>query len=280
MELVLLSTALAGFAAFFGALWMLPVWDRVSGQYVADLTPRMHDLGLDEATAREMMRWWGLTLLLVGTVFGIVFAMPPVAAGLLALVWIAPRYMLDDMIAKRRIVLRDQLVRAVVGLANAARAGVSLPQGLEIVAADTPEPLAAELRRIVSDYQAGRPLPTTLRETAERLSLEPFSIFVNSILVCLERGGKVTFALERIAEGLQELQRLERKLEADTANGRRVALLMGLFPLFFLAGFTMLDPQSMGYLYTTFVGQLVLLGVGALVFFSVLWCKKIMSLDF
>mgnify|MGYP007026956784 CR=1 FL=1 len=41
----------------------------------------------------------------------------------------------------------------------AARAGLSLAQGIENVAQETPEPLATELHRIVRDYRGGRPLP-------------------------------------------------------------------------------------------------------------------------
>lgn len=206
--------------------------------------------------------------------------MPPVAIGLVYVVFIAPRVVLDHLIERRKLLLRDQMVRASAGLANAARAGLSLPQGIENVAEETPQPLAAELKRIVRDYHAGRPLADSLREVEQRLDIEAFTIFANAILVCLERGGRVTYALDRISSGLQEMQRLERKMDADTAAGRKLAMVLGMFPLFFLAAFTLLDPVNTGYLYSTVIGQCVLLAVGVLIYVALRWCMSILDVDF
>jgi len=213
-------------------------------------------------------------------VFGIVLVMIPVAIGLTYLVAIAPRYILDYLVSRRRILLRDQMVRASVALANAARAGMSLPQGLDLVAKEAAEPLATEFRRITSAFHAGRPLSDALGDVQQRLQLEVFNVFTSAVLVCMERGGQISYALERISEDLQELQRLERKLEADTASGRRLTLLLACFPFAFLIGFTFLDPPMMGTLYHSFLGQIVLLSVGAVVYFAVRWCVWILDIDF
>ncbi len=46
-----------------------------------------------------------------------------------------------------------------------------------------------------------------------------------------EGKGKITDALERISRSLQENQRLERKMEADTASGRKVIIILGALAL-------------------------------------------------
>jgi tight adherence protein B len=235
---------------------------------------------MDSQSVNIAMRWWGLTLVAVFIVVGIVLAMMPVAVGIVLLLVIAPRYILDRLIDRRRILLRDQMVRATVALANASRAGLSLAQGLESVAEETPAPLARELQRIVRDYHSGRPLADAIREVQERLRLEAFDVFAAAILVCLDRGGRVTYALERISDGLRELQRLERKLEADTAAGRRIAWILGLFPGVFLLGFSVMDPVAMAIMYTTLLGQFILLGIGVMVFAAVVWCRHLLNLDF
>jgi len=277
---ILISSALCFLAVFLGVRWIGPAWDKISRRYVADLTPRLRALGMSGAQIDRYMRWWGIAVVATFSVFAFVLAMIPVAVGLTYLVIIAPRYLLDYQISRRRILLRDQMVRATMALANSVRAGLSLAQGLEVVSRDTPEPLATEFRRIVHEYNSGRPLAESLIEVQQRLDLEVFDIFCSAVLVCMERGGRVSVALDRIGANIQELQRLERKLEADTASGRRLTLVLGAFPLFFLAGFTLLDPVAMGYLYTTQVGQLVLLAVGVMVYFSVRWCSWILKVDF
>lgn len=278
--LVLLSSVLVfGTVAMLFA-WIGPTWDTYTRSYIADLRPRMESLGLDDSGQDRLFRWWGIALFATAFGVGVLGAMPPIAVGLTYLVYIAPRLLLDALIAKRKTLLRDQMVRASAAMANAARAGLSLPKGIKSVAADTPPPLQQELQAISNSYDSGLPPKATLRAVEKKLDIEAFTVFAAAILVCLERGGNVTFALDRISVGLQEMQRLERKLEADTAAGRKLATLLALFPLFFLMGFLLLDPQATGLLFETLPGQLVLLGVGVVVYFSVRWCMQILDIDF
>jgi len=274
------SSILSFIAVFLGARWVGPAWDALSRRYVADLTPRLRALGMDEAGMQQYLRWWGLVMFGAFVVIGILLQMVLVAIGVLYLILIAPRFLLDRQIARRRIVLRDQLVRATVALANSARSGMSMPQAVEAVGKDMADPLAAEFRRMSREYHQGRPLAESLKAVQRRLDLESFTIFSSAILVAMEHGGRITFALERISGGLQELQRLERRLEADTAAGRKLALVLGMFPIIFLIGFSFLDPASTSFLYNTVIGQIVLVGVGVLIFLSMKWCQKILSIEF
>src|SRR5205085_687207 len=145
---------------------------------------------------------------------------------LIFFVYVAPRYVLEFVIARRRSLLRDQMVGASTAMANAARAGLALGQALESISKETPAPLANEFRRIIQEYERGRPLPDALRDAKERLELDGFTLFTSSLLTCLDRGGRITEALDRISKSLQESQRLERKLEADTATGRKVVIIL------------------------------------------------------
>jgi tight adherence protein B len=223
------------------------------------------------------MRWWGVALVGAVVFFGVVVGVPVLALVAGYLVWRAPRFLLNRRLGQRRVLLRDQLVPACVSLANATRAGLSLGQGLESIANETPPPLAAEVRRIVFEFHGGRPLAAALRDTQERLRLDSFTLFASAILVCLERGGRITEALERIARSLQEHQRLERKMEADTASGRKVVILLACFPAFFLGLFYMFDPEGTGLLFDNLAGQGVLLLVCLLVYVSVRWAWRILG---
>jgi tight adherence protein B len=206
--------------------------------------------------------------------------MVPVALGLLYVVFVIPRLILTGLIRQRQLLLREQMVKASVALANSARAGLSQAQGLELVGRESPPPLATEFLRMTHDYHAGQPLANCLEEADKRLDLEAFSVFSAVLLVCMERGGNVAFALDRISTSLQEMQRLNRKIETETASGQRLALVLALFPLIFLLGFTLLDPAMMQYMYTTLLGQFLLLVAGVLVYLSYRWCQRIVNIDF
>jgi len=276
---ILFSSALVFAAVYLAVGSAGSVWDSVTRRYVADITPMLDSLSLDRSRLPGYLRIWGISLVAAFIVVAFVLGMPPVALAAVYMVYVAPRIILDFMIRRRRAQLRDQLVSATIALSNTSRAGLSLPQGLETVVKETPEPLATELRRIVHEYKHGRPLPESLRATKDRLRIDSFTLFASALLVSLERGGRITEALERISHSLQEIQRIERKLEVDTASGTKVVYLLTAFPLFFLALSYFTNPTGTATVFQSLLGQVILLVVIALAYFSFRWSQRILAIE-
>jgi tight adherence protein B len=265
-------------AVFLFAWWNVTLWDRFAEWLVADFTGQMRSVSMDTSNLPLYLRWWGFAM--VGTfIVSLLLGIPLIGLAVVFLIYIAPRYALEYIIARRRSLLRDQMVGASMAMANAARAGLALAQALETISTETPQPLAAEFRHITQDYGRGRPLPDALRDAKDRLVLDGFTLFTSAILTCLDRGGRITDALERISKSLQENQRLERKLEADTATGRKVVILLTVFPVVFLLGFYLMDPSATGILFSTVLGQLVVVAVLALAYGAAHWARKILTIE-
>lgn len=255
-----------------------PIWDKVTAKQIADLSPRMQELRLDRSALPRYLRWWGISMLVV-FVFFTMRGMIPVGLTAVYMIYISPRLVLSSKIRRRSYLLRDQMVGASVALANATRAGLGISQGLATVAAEIDEPLATEFRRIVSDVEHGGVLRDALVSAKNRMQLDSFTLFASAVLVALERGGKLTEALEKISHSLQENQRLERKIEADTASGRQVVLILAAFPFLFLALFSFLEPEGVSYLFTTIAGQIIFVAIVVLVYLAVRWGNKILTVD-
>ena len=257
---------------------LTPAWDALARRQVADLAAGLRAVRIDTTGLTARMRWWGGAMF-AATVVLLILRLPILIPPALFLIFVAPRYWLGAIVRRRRTLLRDQMAVAGVALANTSRAGLSIAQGLESILAETPEPLSTELRQVVHEFQRGRPLPDALTAAKERLDLDGFTLFVSALLTCLERGGRVTEALDGISRSLQEAQRLERKIEADTASGRKVVVLLSGFPVLFLAGFALIDPEGTGLLFTTIIGQVVLVVVAALIFISAKLSERILRLE-
>lgn len=273
----LASSALLVLAAILAVYSAGEVWDEISHSYVADLADTVSALGIEKEDLPYYLRWWGIAL--AGSFFFVwfVLGMPPLSFAAAFAVFVAPRFWLEWQIEERRMILRDQLVGSITALANACRAGLSLAQGLDTVAKETPEPLSRELQRIVDDHHRGLPLHRSIQQVKERLNLDSFTLFAAAVLVSLERGGRITDTLDRIARSLQENQRLERKLQADTASGRRVVTLLAMFPIFFLGLFGVVYPEGTAQVFSSLWGQLILLAVAGLVYASWRWSQKILD---
>jgi tight adherence protein B len=257
----------------------LRLWDEFAATQIHDLSARFRALRIDDRRLPLFMRLWGISLLALLLIVGVGLRMYPIAVALVVLSFLAPRIILGLMVERRSYLLRNQLAPAGLGLANACRSGLSLAQAFEAVQANLPEPIAAEFRQIVGEYQAGRPLPAAMSAAKERLGLEGFSLLVSALEVCLERGGKLTEALDRICYSLQENQRLERKIEADTQSGRMVVIVLCSFPFLFLLGYAAIDPTGVSLLFSSLVGQLIFTALIVIVFIAARWAKQIMDID-
>jgi len=118
-----------------------------------------------------------------------------------------------------------------------------------------------------------------LTEAKERLKSENFALFAAALLASHESGGRLNETMERIAQSVLELQRLERKVVSETAQARKSAVYMALAPALILVAYYFVDPVNTTLLFTDLVGQM-LLGL-ALVFnvIAYFWARVILNPD-
>jgi tight adherence protein B len=212
----------------------------------------------------------GFGLLLNNLVFAVL-----ISGMLLAVPW----YVLRRMAEWRRQKIEDQLADAMVALANAVKAGLSLAQSLEILAAQCPKPISTEFHQMVGEYNMGKPMERTLTEAKERLHSENFALFAAAMLASHESGGRLNETVERIAQSVLELQRLERKIKSETAQARKAAVYMAIAPGVILVVYFFVDPVNTGMLFTNIAGQ-ILLGIALVLnVVAYLWARVILSPD-
>lgn len=245
----------------------------------ADLGDRLRSLRI----ATPHLRRWVLTWLsLVGLLFCFIWLGLDmwVLGVLVAVVLLAgPWYLVRRLAAHRRQRIEDQLADAMVMFSNGVRAGLSLAQSLELLAQECPRPIHQEFQQIVGEYNLGKPLERTLTEAKERLRSENFVLFAAALLASRESGGRLNETVERISKSVLELQRLERKVMAETAQARKSAVYMAIVPAFILATYFYLDPDNTRLLFITFPGQLILSICAILNLAAYFWAVKILSAD-
>jgi Flp pilus assembly protein TadB len=67
-------------------------------------------------------------------------------------------------------------------------------------------------------------------------------------------------------------------MDSSTANQRKTIFFLSLFPALFLLGFLVIYPSGTVLMFTTTIGQGLLLIAAALVGLSVAWSQSILSL--
>lgn len=244
-----------------------------------DLAEKLRRLRVPTARLRGYLNLWVGVTLCTFLAFWLVLDSPVFAVLFSVFLLATPWYLVRRMAERRRQKIEDQLADAMVGLANAVRAGLSLAQAMEILAAQCPAPINSEFQQIVGEYKLGKPLQQTLLTAKERLRSENFALFAAAMLASHESGGRLNETVERIAQSVLELQRLERKVESETAQARKSAIYMAIAPLFILIGYYFVDPQNTSLLFTQTIGHFVLVVAILLNVVAYVWARVLLNPD-
>ena len=275
-----IASAMVFIATILGLGPLAWVWDQLSRWYTSDLLKLLDVLEISQQRFNFYMRIWGIVLVVGLVLMLVVFQLPLLAVAVTAIVVALPRILMGMLVKRRRTLLREQMAGACMAISNCARAGLSLEQSLQTVADEVADPLAGVLRRVCRDHQANVPLAEAINRAKDRVQLDTFSIFAVTIVTCLEHGGRVTDMLDRISKSIGEIRRLERRIESETAAGRRVVWILAMFPLFFLTVMALIHSEGTKLMFTTLAGQGLLVGSIVLISLSIAWSRNILSVDF
>ncbi len=202
---------------------------------------------------------WGVLGMAVGMVF------PPVV--------------LRSLERQRKTRLEAQLVDGIMTLASGMRAGLTLVQAMELLVANGAGPIKQEFAQLLREYQMGLDLNQAMRNTSNRVGSSHYRLLFTALEMHRQRGGDSAQSLDRIAESIREIQRLEGKLDALTAQGRSQARMMAGMALVVLGVYYVIDPEGVTKLFLEPVGRLLLLSAGMMIVIGFLWIKRIMAVD-
>lgn len=199
------------------------------------------------------------------------------AAGVAA--YFVPYMVIRHMEQKRREKLNMQLVDGLSTLASGVRAGLNLVQAMELLEQNHTGPIKQEFGALLREYQMGVDLNQAMRNASDRINSPLYRLTFTAIEMHRVRGGDTGQSLDRIAESIREIQRLEGKLDALTSQGRTQATMMAVMPIVFLVILALIMPAQVGLLFTDNIGRLILLVVVIAIVVGFLWIRKIMNVD-
>ncbi|HEX2647006.1 MAG TPA: type II secretion system F family protein [Candidatus Dormibacteraeota bacterium] len=145
-------------------------------------------------------------------------------------------------------------------LANAMKAGLSLPQALEAVTQNTSPPMSDELTRVMREVKIGSPTPTALANMVRRVGSEDFDLIVTAISIQASVGGNLARILDSIGHTIRQRVQMKAQVGAMTAQMRASGWIITLLP-FIVAGILEVITPSYFRIMFTDPGGHVLLGM-------------------
>ena len=142
-----------------------------------------------------------------------------------------PRIVMGLLYRRRLGRFERQFPLAVDSVANALEAGLSLPQGLELVGRDMPAPVGVEFGRVFRELGMGLSLSEALAGLARRMPLSDVEIFVTAIDIQYRTGGNLSTILRTIAHTVRERLRIRGEIRVMTTQQRISAWILSALPL-------------------------------------------------
>ena len=201
------------------------------------------------------------------------------AAVVALLLTLAPRLIFRWLRRRRIDKIEQQLPDALLMIAGAAKAGLSLVSAVRQVSAELAPPLSQEFQLMQHEQRLGVTINEALENLTHRVPVQSVNLMVSAMRIASETGGGLAETLERTAATLRSQHAMELKIRALTAQGKLQAWVVGLLPIFLLWVLSKMEPDAMALLWTTRIGWGVLVAVLIMEFFGVWIIRRIVAID-
>lgn len=229
--------------------------------------------------------YWGVCALAAGALFpafwlGAGFSVPVSAALSLLGGFFLPHAYLRFRRNRRLRDFAAQFADAVDVIVRGVRSGMPLGDCVRVVAAEGQEPVRSEFKTVVDDQTMGVPIHEAVQRLADRVAL-PETNFLSIVIAIQSRsGGNLTEALSNLSTVLRERKKMRAKIKAMSAEAKASGGIIGSLPPIVASLLYLTSPDYVALLFTTTLGNVVLVASGCWMLIGVLIMHKMINFDF
>ena len=256
--------------------------DRQKAREKVTLRLRLERAGL-EITPRT---YW-IASIICGLAFGAVIwvtapALPIVVPMLGAFVGTLglPRWVLARLTKRRQTKFTDDFANAIDIIVRGVKSGLPLVECLSIIARESPPPICSEFSELVEQQRVGVPLSEAFERMITRMPLAEVRFFAIVISIQQQAGGNLSEALGNLSGVLRDRKRLQAKVRALSAEAKASAAVLGSLPFVVIILVYITTPDYIMLLWTTQIGQLLLVISGIWMSMGMLVMRKMINFKY
>ena len=187
-------------------------------------------------------------------------------------------------IYKKKIEMKNkvfdgQLIEALGMITNSVRAGQSLMQAISNMVKEMKPPIQEEFAQAVRQVQLGMPMEEALLDMTKRNPSKDLRIAVTSINLAKETGGNIGSILTQLTDTMTERRKIQSKIITLTAQGKASGIVMSVIPFILLGVLYFMEPQMVGLMFTTMLGNIILSLVVVMIWLASFVIGKIVDID-
>lgn len=173
-----------------------------------------------------------------------------------------------------------QFPDAVDVIVRGVKSGLPLGDCIRVVATEGQEPVRSEFSMVVDDQTLGVPIQEAVQRLADRVAL-PETNFLSIVITIQSRsGGNLTEALGNLSTVLRERKKMRGKIKAMSAEAKASGGIIGSLPPIVAFLLFLTSPEYISLLFTTTIGNVVLIVSGFWMLIGVLIMHKMINFDF
>ena len=183
--------------------------------------------------------------------------------------------------AHGKVAAMRELFPQSLGLAvQSLKSGQTVPQALEHLSLESPSPLREEWAEVCAEMNLGVSAENALTHMSGKFpKFNELSHFLESYKISRQTGSNLIPLLELLAGGMEEKNRLTRKMDSLTAQARLSGIMMGCLPFLLAFVFFLMDPALIMPLFTDPKGWAILLLAAFLETIGFLWIHRLLRLE-
>lgn len=193
--------------------------------------------------------------------------------------FLLPRWLIGYYRKRRVERFNHQFVDALNQMSAAFRAGLTLPQAMENVSQEAPNPLGQEFRLTIRELKLGLALDQALENMAQRVGSEDLTLTVTASNIARQLGGNMAEMFEIISSTIRERFRLEGKIKALTSQGKLQGWIVGMMPLFLGIAVYALRPDLMGPMLQSWFGYSLIALIIVMEICGMFLIRRIVDID-
>jgi tight adherence protein B len=229
---------------------------------------RKKSLTLKARLEQAGLTWSPVKFWVISVIFGVIAVMITAVTGQHPLLILAagvvaglglPRWFLSMARKRRQKKFTANFADALDVIVRGIKSGLPLNECLKIIAREAEQPVRGEFEVLVEGVAVGVDTDEGLRRMLRRMPLPELSFFSIVLAIQSKTGGNLAEALGNLSAVLRARKMMREKVSALSSEAKASAMIIGALPPGVATMVLIISPDYMMPLFTTSMGQLMLL---------------------
>lgn len=189
-----------------------------------------------------------------------------------------PRWVVNFLRKRRQKKFVDDFSNAIDVIVRGVKSGLPVNESLKIIAREAPRPVSDEFHMLTEGLRIGMTLDQALDRMYERMPLQEVNFFGIVLLIQQKTGGNLAEALGNLGSVLRSRKMMQGKIKALSAEAKASAYIIGSLPFLVMGAVKVASPDYLDPLFTTRVGNFILIAAGMWMLTGVLVMRKMIQI--